>query len=112
MTKIDLDQVVLVNESASKEVAGSVSVFSSIEIAENYLEHWWVENREGFVTTAAGTPVEQSSDGHRATLCAVADAPKSPELSLRWLKAAAGAVQERSSRGIFRHVPYLRRSLS
>ena len=49
-----LDEVVLLNESRSADVAGDVSIYRSEDEACAAIDEWWVENSEGFAFTATG----------------------------------------------------------
>ena len=45
-----LSDIVVVNESRDETTAGDVSVYRSADEACRSLEHWWVENGEGFAS--------------------------------------------------------------
>jgi hypothetical protein len=49
-----LDEVVLLNESGSEDVAGDVSIYRSEGDACAAIKAWWVDQSEGFAFTATG----------------------------------------------------------
>lgn len=49
-----LADIVVVNENRDEATVGDVSVYRSVGEACRALEHWWVENGEGFAFTASG----------------------------------------------------------
>ncbi|WP_315759683.1 MULTISPECIES: hypothetical protein [unclassified Bradyrhizobium] len=93
MTNDWLADIVVVNESRELAVAGDISVFRSVGEACRSLEHWWVENGEGFAFTAAGGRLILGlEDGKRVIVTGQQAAEGGPEVVQAWLRACAAAV--------------------
>jgi hypothetical protein len=88
-----LADIVVVNESRDEATAGDVSVFRSAGEACSWLEHWWVENGQGFAFTAAGDRLMLGvDDKDRVIVTSQQDTPGGAEVVLGWLRAYAVAV--------------------
>ena len=90
-----LTDIVLVNENRDEAAAGDVRVFRSADAACSCLEHWWVENAEGFAFTAAGERLTLGVDERERVI--VVDrqpTPNGQEIVRGWLQAYAAAVLE------------------
>jgi hypothetical protein len=87
--------IVVVNESRDEAEAGDVTIFRSVGEACDWLEHWWVENEEGFAFTATGERLALGVDDKgRVVVAARQIVPGGTEIVLGWLRAAAAAVLE------------------
>lgn len=107
-----LDHIIVVNESTDEAVAGDVSVFRNEDAACGHLEHWWVEDGEGFAFTAAGQRVILGVDDRdRVIVTAKENAADGQSIVRKWLEAHASAVLARrakaSKRGLFGRRPVL-----
>lgn len=94
----------ILNESRDVNRAGDVSVFRSAGEACRYLEHWWVENCEGFVFSATGHQLVLGVDSDGSVIVAAIEPhPNGGAIVLGWLNALAGSVLEarrvRASKG-------------
>lgn len=88
-----LADIIVVNESRDEATAGDVSVFRSAGEACRWLEHWWVENGEGFAFTATGSRLLLGVDDKgRVIVTGQQDTPGGAEIVLSWLRAYAAAV--------------------
>jgi hypothetical protein len=88
-----LTDIVIVNESRDEAAAGNVSVFRSAGEACSRLEHWWVENDEGFAFTAVGDRLRLSVDEKKRVIVAGRqNVPGGAEVVMDWLRAHARAV--------------------
>jgi hypothetical protein len=88
-----LADIVVVNESRDVATAGDVSVFRSAGEACISLEHWWVDNGEGFAFTAAGNRLTLGVDDNDRVIVTGQEAtPGGTEIVLGWLRAYAAAV--------------------
>jgi hypothetical protein len=88
-----LANIVVVNESRDESTAGDVSVFRSAGEACRSLEHWWVENGEGFAFTATGDRLTLGvDDKNRVIATGQHDTPGGREVVLAWLRAHAATV--------------------
>jgi hypothetical protein len=93
MTNDWLADIVVVNESRDETTAGDVSIYRSAGEACSSLEHWWVENREGFAFTAKGDRLTLGVDEkNRVIVTSQQIAPGGTEVVLGWLRAYAAAV--------------------
>jgi hypothetical protein len=93
MTNDWLADIVVVNENRHEATAGDISVFRSAGEACSWLEHWWVENGEGFAFTAAGDRLTLGvDDKDRVIVAGQQDTPGGTEIVLGWLRAYAAAV--------------------
>jgi len=93
MTNDWLADIVVVNESREFTAAGDISVFRSVGEACRALEHWWVENGEGFAFTAAGGHLILGlDDGKRVIVTGQQSADGGAEVVQAWLRACAAAV--------------------
>ena len=90
----DLADIVIVNESRDEATAGDVTVFRSAEAACAWLEHWWVENGEGFAFTASGERLTLGVETDRVIVVSRQSASGGRTLVHRWLRVAATAVLE------------------
>jgi len=87
-----LSDIVIVNESRDEAVAGDVYIFRSAGEACVWLEHWWVENDEGFAFTAAGGRLTLGvDDTKRVIVTGQHDMPGGTEVVLACLRASAAA---------------------
>lgn len=91
-----LADIVVLNETRDEARAGDVSVFRSAGEACAYLEHWWVENGEGFAFTAAGHRLTLGVDASDSVIVVGRDdaTPSGVEVVRDWLRAYAAAVLE------------------
>ena len=90
-----LSDIVVVNENHEEATAGDVSVFRSADDACSHLEHWWVQNGEGFAYTASGERLTLDVDGRdRVIVVDRQAAPHGPSIVRGWLHAYAAAVLE------------------
>lgn len=88
-----LADFVVVNENCDEAIAGDVRVFRSAEAACGWLEHWWVENGEGFAFTASGERLTLGvDDDNRVIVVSREVAPEGPSVVQSWLSSAAAAV--------------------
>lgn len=95
MADFDLQHVIVVNESRRESVAGDVELFRNAEEACGYLEHWWVEDGEGFALTGVGHRVVLGVDGSRRVVVErIEPQVDGPALVRRWLRSAAQSVLE------------------
>ena len=90
-----LTDIVVLNENRDEATAGDVSVFRSADDACGWLEHWWVENGEGFAFTATGERLTLGVDERDRVIVVDRQAtPHGPEIVHGWLQAYATAVLE------------------
>jgi hypothetical protein len=90
-----LNDIVVVNESRDETVPGDVQVFRSAGEACRYLEHWWVEDGEGYAFTAAGERLTLGVDeSNRVIVIELAPAVEGPAIVNRWLRAYADGTLE------------------
>jgi len=95
MTDAWLDDVVIVNESRDERQAGDVSIFRNAMEACGWLEHWWVENGEGFAFTAAGDRLMLAADNNdRVYVADRQEVADGSEIVRGWLLATATALLE------------------
>ena len=88
-----LDDIVVVNESRAEAVPGDVSVYRSAGEACRALEHWWVENAEGFAFTAAGDRLSLGvAGGDTVVVASQEPAVSGSDIVRRWLRGYAKAV--------------------
>ena len=93
MTDDWLADVVIVNESRTVGDAGDVSIFRSAGEACGYLEHWWVENGEGFAFTATGERLTLDVDERdRVIVTGKQMVPGGAEIVRGWLLSSAKAL--------------------
>jgi len=93
MTDNWLSEIVVVNESSAEEVPGDVSIFRHAEDACAWLEHWWVEDKEGFAITAAGHRIELGLGAKQDVIIAgVEDVPSGVEVVRAWLHSLASVI--------------------
>jgi hypothetical protein len=93
MTDDWLADVVIVNESRDVGDAGDVSIFRNADEACRSLEHWWVENGEGFAFTAAGERLTLDVDERgRVIVAGKQMVPDGPDIVRGWLLASAKAL--------------------
>lgn len=90
-----LEDIVLVNESGDPLVAGDVSVFRSAGDACQYLEHWWVEQNEGFAFSATGERLLFGVDAARRVVVRSREScPEGEVIVTSWLFNLAVAVRQ------------------
>src|SRR4051794_25595672 len=90
-----LGNIVVVNENRDEAAAGDVSVFRSADDACRHLEHWWVENGEGFALTASGERLTLGVDEKDRVVVVDRQATPDGQAIVRgWLQAYAAAVLE------------------
>jgi hypothetical protein len=91
-----LTDIVVVNESRDEAIAGDISVFRSAGEACSWLEHWWVENGEGFAFTAAGVRLALGVDERNTRVIVTGQqaVPNGGQVVEGWLRASASAVLE------------------
>jgi hypothetical protein len=95
MIDASLTDIVVLNESRDEARAGDVSVFRSANEACAYLEHWWVEDGEGFAFTASGDRLGLGVDSAQRVVVLSREAvPDGAEIVRGWLHAYAAAVLE------------------
>jgi hypothetical protein len=103
MVDVSLTDIVVVNESRDLRVAGDVSVFRSARDACSYLEHWWVQDGEGFVFSATGERLLLSTAGTAVIIIGKEAVSDGAEIVRNWLEATAVAVlaarRHRAARG-------------
>ncbi len=88
-----LTDIVVVNESRDEGSAGDVTVFRSAGEACRYLEHWWVQNGEGFAFTAVGERLMLDLDAKdRVIVTGKQDVPEGAEIVREWLQSCAVSV--------------------
>lgn len=84
-----LADVVILNESSDRDIAGDVSIFRSFGDAELKLEPWYVLDECFFALNGLGQVLEFTTD-HGRTLAKVTDATATDIETLRnWLSATA-----------------------
>ncbi len=92
---LKLADIVIVNESKVEATAGDVTIFRSVEAVCNYLEHWWVEDGEGFAFTATGERLKLGVDEQSKVVVVNREAaPDGETLVYNWLSTTAIAVLE------------------
>ena len=91
---IVLADIVIVNENKDEASAGDVSVFRSASEACAWLEHWWVEDGEGFAFTATGDRLTLGVDDEAVVVIGRQATPDGPAIVREWLRASALAVLE------------------
>ena len=92
---MDLGEIVVVNESRSEATAGDVTIFRNADAACGYLEHWWVEDREGSVFTASGERLTLGvGERDRVVVTGREATLEGSTLVHNWLRAAAASVLE------------------
>jgi hypothetical protein len=90
-----LADIVVLNESRDEATAGDVSVYRSVGAACGALEHWWVENGEGFAFTASGDRLVLGVNGGNTVVVASQEAvPDGAQIVLGWLRDYAAALLE------------------
>lgn len=95
MTDAWLNDVVIVNESRDEREAGDVSIFRNAGEACGWLEHWWVQNGEGFAFTAAGDRLTLDADERDRVYVSDRQAVVGgPEIVRGWLRSTAAALLE------------------
>ena len=95
MADFDLQHVIVVNESSRESAAGDVELFRNTESACGYLEHWWVEDGEGFALTGVGHRVVLGVDARKRVIVErIEPRENGPALLTAWLKSAAQSVLE------------------
>ncbi len=83
-----LDEVVLLNESRSVDVAGDVSIYRSESEACAAIEDWWVTNSEGFAFTATGVRLVLGIGPKGAVIIVRREpSPEGPAIVRAWLEA-------------------------
>ncbi|MBK8157416.1 MAG: hypothetical protein IPK59_00905 [Rhodospirillaceae bacterium] len=83
------------NESRDVSSAGAVSVFRSAGEACRYLEHWWVENSEGFAFSATGHHLVLGVDSNGSVIVTATEPhADGGAIVLSWLSALAESVLE------------------
>lgn len=89
-----LTDIVVVNESRDEATTGDISVFRSAGEACMWLEHWWVENAEGFAFTAAGVRLALGVDERNSRVIVTGQqaVPNGAEVVKGWLRSYASAV--------------------
>jgi len=88
-----LADIVLLNDNPDEATAGDVSVFRSAGAACSCLEHWWVENGEGFAFAANGERLILGVDEkERVFVVDRQPTPDGHEIVRGWLQSYAGAV--------------------
>lgn len=88
-----LADIVVVNESRDQLAVGDVSLFRSAGEACSWLEHWWVQNDEGFAFTAVGDHLVLGVSGeNRVIVASQQTSPGGQELVSGWLRATAISV--------------------
>jgi hypothetical protein len=88
-----LADIVVVNENQTEAVAADVTVFRNADAACAWLEHWWVENGEGFAFTASGDRLTLGVDGRNRVIVVGREATSDGVgLVQSWLRAAAAAI--------------------
>lgn len=88
-----LEDVAIVNESRDERVAGGVLVFRNAGDACSHLEHWWVENAEGFAFTALGDRLILGVDPSGRVVVERREAcMDGGEIVESWLRHSAGSV--------------------
>lgn len=110
MTDNWLSEIVVVNESSEEAVAGDVSIFRHADDACAWLEHWWVEDKEGFAITAAGHRIELGVGAKQNVIVSgVEEVPTGIDVVRSWLHSvASGVLEERTrkaNKGRFRLSP-------
>ena len=99
MTDNWLSEIVVVNESSDEAVAGDVSIFRHAGDACAWLEHWWVEDKEGFAMTAAGHRIELGVGPKREVIIAgMEEVPSGADVVQSWLHSVARGVLEKRTR--------------
>lgn len=90
---VPLEEIIIVNENSDIRSAGDISIFRDGEAACRSIEHWWVEDGEGFALTAAGHRVTLGvADHNRVVILAKEADPDGPALVRKWLEAQANAL--------------------
>lgn len=93
MTDDWLADVVIVNDSGDLRSTGDVSIFRSAGEACRSLEHWWVENGEGFAFTATGERLTLGVDERdRVIVTGKQVVPDGAEIVRGWLLSSASAL--------------------
>lgn len=99
MTDNWLSEIVVVNESSDEAVAGDVSIFRHADDACAWLEHWWVEDKEGFAITAAGHRIELGVGAKQNVIVSgVEEVPTGTDVVRSWLHSVASGVLEQRTR--------------
>ena len=95
MTDDWLADVVLLNDNRDEATPGDVSVYRTADDACSGLEHWWVENGEGFAFTATGQRLTLGVDERgRVIVVGQETTPDGPDIVRAWLRAYASGVLE------------------
>jgi hypothetical protein len=87
-----LDDVMVVNESASEVQPGDVMVFRTQADACGYLEDWWVRDGEGYAFTARGERVRLAATGTSVVVDRIEPCAEGEEIVRRWLMSAASTL--------------------
>lgn len=99
MTDNWLSEIVVVNESSDEAVAGDVVIFRHAGDACAWLEHWWVEDKEGFAITAAGHRIVLGVGAKRDVIIAgMEEVPTGSDVVRSWLQSVASGVLEERTR--------------
>jgi hypothetical protein len=94
-----LEDVIVVNETRERHVAGSVSIFRSAGDACRHLESWWVEQNEGFALDGRGRQITFGIRNKAVVVERCDPVGGGVELLLTWLQTTASHMQSaRTSR--------------
>ena len=89
----NLADIVVVNENRDPAVAGDVAIFRNAHAACRHLEHWWVEDEEGWAFTSSGERLTLGvNDRKQVVVLGREPEPDGRELVHGWLLIAASAV--------------------
>ena len=92
---MNLAEIVVVNENRDPAAAGDVTIFRNADAACRYLEHWWVEDGEGWAFTASGERLTLGvNEREQVVVLDREPAPDGLDLVHQWLRVAASAVLE------------------